>query len=73
MNNLRQVIKMNYLRDQLNARFRFIFEFFIKVLGSIPKCQKCGGGRPRYDNKNGKFQCPGYMEDTEFKHCRKVY
>eukprot|EP00331_Platyophrya_macrostoma_P016652 CAMPEP_0176472644 /NCGR_PEP_ID=MMETSP0127-20121128/41864_1 /TAXON_ID=938130 /ORGANISM="Platyophrya macrostoma, Strain WH" /LENGTH=173 /DNA_ID=CAMNT_0017867549 /DNA_START=30 /DNA_END=548 /DNA_ORIENTATION=- len=40
-----------------------------KVLGQLPKCTKCGGGRLKYDIKKGQYTCPGYMEDTKFVKC----
>lgn len=44
-----------------------------KVLGKLPKCSKCGGGRLKYDIKKGQYNCPGYMEDTKFVHCHAKY
>ena len=44
-----------------------------KVLGAIPKCPSCGGGRPKWDAKTGKYTCPGYMEDLDFINCHKKY
>ena len=26
-----------------------------KVLGAIPRCEKCGGGRPKWNNKTGNY------------------
>lgn len=44
-----------------------------KVLGAIPKCQSCGGGRPKWDAKSGTYRCPGYMEDSDFVRCNKLF
>jgi hypothetical protein len=44
-----------------------------KVLGRIPMCQSCGGGRLRFDMKTGIYKCPGFMEDDDFVNCNKVY
>jgi len=44
-----------------------------KVLGRIPQCESCGGGRLRFDMKTGIYKCPGYMEDDDFVNCNKVY
>lgn len=44
-----------------------------KVLGSIPKCQSCGGGRPKWNAKSGTYRCPGYMEDSDFINCNKSF
>lgn len=32
-----------------------------KLLGGIPRCEGCGGGRLRYNHTNGIYTCPGYM------------
>lgn len=44
-----------------------------RVLGRIPKCGACGGGRLRFNPKSGAYACPGYMEDDTFVHCSKVF
>ena len=44
-----------------------------EVLGAIPKCSSCGGGRPRWNAKSGTYECPGYMEDDEFINCRRKF
>jgi len=44
-----------------------------RIKGAIPKCENCGGGRPRFDPKTGNYKCPGYMEDDDFVNCNKVY
>ena len=44
-----------------------------KVLGKIPRCPKCDGGRPRFDFKKGTYTCPGYRDDTDYVNCRKKY
>lgn len=33
------------------------------VLGRIPRCPNCFGGRPKYDYKTGVYTCPGYRDD----------
>lgn len=43
------------------------------VLGAIPKCPNCGGGRPRFDYKKGTYFCPGYRDDVDFVNCKKTY
>lgn len=43
------------------------------VLGAIPKCLKCGGGRPRFDANKGTYKCPGYMEDEDYVNCNKTF
>jgi hypothetical protein len=44
-----------------------------KVLGSIPLCPSCGGGRPRFDSGKGTYLCPGFMEDDKFVNCNKKF
>ena len=44
-----------------------------KLLGRIPKCGACGGGRLRFNAKSGMYACPGYMEDDTFVHCSKTF
>ena len=44
-----------------------------KVLGVIPKCPACGGGRPKLDIKTKTYSCSGYLEDTVFKNCHKKF
>lgn len=43
------------------------------VLGRIPRCTSCFGGRPRFDYKTGKYTCPGYRDDVDYKNCHKVF
>jgi len=40
-----------------------------KVLGSIPKCSLCGGGRPAWDKKYGYWVCKGYLDDVVWEDC----
>lgn len=44
-----------------------------ELLGRIPMCPHCGGGRLRWNWRTGIYNCPGYMDDDEFKNCNKVY
>lgn len=44
-----------------------------KVLGVIPKCPSCGGGRPRLNPKSRTYFCNGYLDDTIFKNCHKTF
>jgi hypothetical protein len=39
------------------------------VLGSVPLCQECGGGKLNFDLATCKYRCPGYMDDTYFVRC----
>lgn len=38
-----------------------------KVLGVIPQCKACGGGRPKW--MNGYWTCLGYLDDTDWSEC----
>ena len=40
-----------------------------EVLGSMPRCSKCGGGYLKWNNKKGQYWCNGYMDDTVWKFC----
>ncbi|CAD8073699.1 unnamed protein product [Paramecium sonneborni] len=42
------------------------------VLGSIPRCPHCFGGRPKFNQATGSYFCVGYRDDTDFKFCNKV-
>jgi hypothetical protein len=39
------------------------------VLGAIPTCPLCSGGKLRFDQKTGIYKCPGYMDDDTFRPC----
>jgi len=40
------------------------------VLGVIPKCPLCGGGRPKYGS--GFWFCEGYRDDTDWRDCHWI-
>jgi len=40
------------------------------VLGSIPKCTTCGGGRPKY--QSGFWFCEGYKDDVDWRDCHWI-
>lgn len=42
-----------------------------KVMGKIPRCPKCFGGRPRYDYIKGTYHCHGYRDDEDMVECDK--
>lgn len=44
-----------------------------KVLGAIPRCPSCFGGRPRFDYISGMYRCPGYRDDEDFVNCNRTY
>jgi hypothetical protein len=43
------------------------------VLGRIPRCPKCFGGRPKFDFKKGTYYCSGYRDDEDFKNCHTTF
>ena len=44
-----------------------------KILGQIPRCPECGGGRPKFNKDTGIYHCSGYMDDDTFKNCHSKY
>ena len=44
-----------------------------RILGVIPKCPSCGGGRPKLDPKTMTYYCSGYLEDVKFINCHKSF
>lgn len=40
-----------------------------KVLGAIPRCPLCSGGKPTFDIKTGLYTCKGFMDDDEWAPC----
>lgn len=43
------------------------------VLGRIPRCPSCFGGRPKYDIKTGIYHCSGYRDDVDYIQCHKDF
>ncbi len=43
------------------------------VLGKIPRCPKCFGGRPKFDFQKGVYYCSGYRDDVDFKNCHTTF
>jgi hypothetical protein len=39
------------------------------VLGAVPRCPVCAGGRPKFDIKTGKFKCSGFYDDDKPVPC----
>jgi hypothetical protein len=44
-----------------------------KVLGAIPRCPRCSGGRPKFDPKTSTYKCPGFQDDDKWRFCNKKY
>jgi hypothetical protein len=39
------------------------------VMGAVPRCPLCSGGKLRYDIKTGQYQCPGFQDDDKYVAC----
>jgi len=44
-----------------------------RILGQIPKCPECKGGRPRFDFRSAMYLCPGFQDLYEFVPCHKRF
>ena len=44
-----------------------------QILGKIPRCPNCAGGKPQFDFKTGYYKCPGYQDDDKFRWCQKKF
>ena len=40
-----------------------------RVLGAIPRCPKCSGGKPSFDSSTGLYKCRGYFDDDQYVPC----
>lgn len=40
-----------------------------KLLGGLPNCPKCTGGKLKFNITTGEYYCKGYMDDDVFKNC----
>ncbi len=43
------------------------------LLGAIPNCSSCAGGKLRYNLLEGTYTCPGYMEGTQHLNLNLIY
>ena len=43
------------------------------MLGLIPNCLTCFGGKLDFDYLKGTYKCKGYWDDDHYVQCRKVY
>jgi hypothetical protein len=39
------------------------------VMGAVPRCPLCSGGRLRYIIQTGEYRCPGYQDDDKYVAC----
>ena len=39
------------------------------VMGRIPSCPMCSGGKLKFDGATGIYKCPGFMDDDQFMPC----
>jgi len=70
VNSLKNMLKFN---DQLcNGKKADLIERVAecKVLGTIPRCPECSGGKPKF--QAGYYFCPGYMDDDKFQECNWI-
>lgn len=44
-----------------------------QVLGAIPTCPSCGGGKPDFNIATEMYSCPGYFDDTDFQRCFRKF
>lgn len=44
-----------------------------RTLGRIPKCGVCGIGVLRFNQRSGRYYCPGFMQYNVWKSCGKSY
>ena len=44
-----------------------------EVLGKIPRCPACFGGRLVFDYKKGVYKCPGFYDDDHFVRCKAAF
>ena len=44
-----------------------------RTLGRIPKCSVCEMGLLRFNQKSGRYYCPGYMQYDVWKNCGKSF
>lgn len=44
-----------------------------ELLGKIPRCPLCFGGRLQFNNKTGVYKCPGYFEDVKYIRCKGAF
>lgn len=44
-----------------------------KILGQIPRCPNCGGGRPKFNKETSTYKCSGFMDDDKFRNCNKTF
>lgn len=43
------------------------------ILGAVPQCPSCGGGKLDFNIATGSYKCPGYFDDTDFVRCWKNF
>ncbi|CAD8152559.1 unnamed protein product [Paramecium pentaurelia] len=70
---LKQMLKANDQKQTGNKGelIERIADCMIK--GCLEKCPNFSGGRPKFNPIQKIFKCPGYMDDTEFRFCNKVF
>ena len=44
-----------------------------KILGKIPRCPSCYGGKLKFSYQTGTYSCPGFVDDLVFRNCQKKF
>jgi len=44
-----------------------------RTLGRVPKCSACGIGVLRFNQRSGRYYCPGFMQYNIWKSCGKSF
>jgi hypothetical protein len=70
---LQALLKMNDIR--MNGKKQVLIGKVAdgRVLGRIPLCTTCKGGKLSFDHKTGEYKCLGYQSDTGYIKCRAKF
>lgn len=69
MNDLKSLLKKN--NQKISGNKGELVERCAqgKLLGAVPNCPQCSGGKLRFNINTGDYFCPGYVEDTTLIVC----
>lgn len=73
VNELKSILQKNDQKTSGNKRELLERVADGELLGRIPRCMACFGGRLQFDSKKGVYKCPGYFEDATFIRCKAAY
>eukprot|EP00922_Rhytidocystis_sp_ex-Travisia-forbesii_P010087 GHVS01014795.1.p1 GENE.GHVS01014795.1~~GHVS01014795.1.p1 ORF type:complete len:356 (+),score=92.68 GHVS01014795.1:53-1069(+) len=67
---LQEMLRMN--KQKLGGNRADVVERVAEcmALGSIPKCESCGGGFLKFSPVTGVYSCPGYHDEDRFVACK---